>query len=290
VKPRPPIAADTPDLRDAAAGAGDASRPDAGGGRQERDLAGDLRDALRERRLELAYQPQIRLPARCPAGVEALLRWCHPRCGPIETEAVIALAERSGQIGPLGEWALAEACAAAAAWPPARNALRIAVNISATQLRGPGFRRLVAGVLERTGLAAGRLELELTETMTLADAPRVAAALGELRELGVGLALDDFGTGYASLSHLRLFPLDAVKIDRSFVAELDHPAAAAIVRSLIELGHRLGLRVIAEGVESEAQLAVLEQLCCDEAQGHGFGRPLAAGDLPAWPAARVDVE
>ncbi|MGH6944960.1 MAG: putative bifunctional diguanylate cyclase/phosphodiesterase, partial [Geminicoccaceae bacterium] len=250
-------------------------------------LERELRAALERRQLSLEYQPQLDLGRQRISGVEALLRWRHPELGLIEPETVIRVAETTGLIGPIGEWALAEACAAARDWPDDREGpIRVAVNCSATQMARPDLAEMVGRTLERTGLPAARLELELTESSTLGDIDQVLATLCRLRALGVRLALDDFGTGYGSLSHLKSFPLDALKIDRSFVADLARAEGGAIVRSLVELAHRLGLRVIAEGVETEAQRIALEELGCDAIQGHVVSRALSAQDMAAWLAAR----
>jgi diguanylate cyclase (GGDEF)-like protein/PAS domain S-box-containing protein len=254
---------------------------------QQQNLQRELAHAIARGQLSLEYQPQLDLPSEHVSGIEALLRWCHPDFGTIDPETLIALAETSGQIATIGEWALAHACAAAAGWPSTGRSLRVAVNVSATQLTRPDLASLVERILVENGLPAERLELELTESSKLEKVDRVAAALGQLHEMGVRLALDDFGTGYASLIHLRRFPLDALKIDRSFIANLADPPDAAIVRSLIELGHRLGLRVIAEGVESEAQLGALRRLGCDAVQGHVVGHPLSASGIVDWLNARA---
>ena len=244
-------------------------------------LKGDLLRAITRGELSLEYQPQLDLQPERVSGIEALLRWHHPSFGPIDPETLIQAAEASGQIATVGQWALGEACALAAGWG-GEPALRLAVNVSASQLASPEFAALVARILKERGLPAQRLELELTETAVLHDVERVAATLEDLHDLGVSLALDDVGTGHASLAHLRRFPLDRLKIDRSFVADLAEARAAAIVQTLIELGHRLGLRVVAEGVETERQLAVLRRLGCDTVQGHAVGPPLAAGEIGPW--------
>jgi diguanylate cyclase (GGDEF)-like protein len=248
----------------------------------QHDLTRDLGQAIGQGQLRLEYQPQIDLKRGRPVGFEALLRWHHPTLGEIDPEVFVEVAEASGQIGRIGKWALAQACAAAAAWPAEPLApLRVAVNLSAAQTAGDDLPRVVARALESSGLAAARLELELTERSVL-DRPRVIGALTRLRALGVRLALDDFGMGFASLRHLGSLPLDTLKIDRSFVASLASTPGHAIVQSVIELAHRMGLRVVAEGVESESQLAILRGLGCDEVQGHVLGRPLAAADVIPW--------
>ena len=262
-------------------------------GGQRHGLEHDLGRAIERGQLTLEYQPQVDLPSARVSGIEALLRWRHPEHGAIAPESLIRLAETSGQIGAIGEWALREACAAATRWPPGLPPVRIAVNLAASQLVSDDFVALVRRTLDATGLPAERLELELTETSMLNEIDRVTTTLAALREMGVSVALDDFGTGYASLSHLRQFPLDALKIDRSFVAALapaPEAAAAAIVQSLIELGHRLGMRVIAEGVEDQAQLATLRRLGCDAVQGHAVGHPLTTAEIGRWLVERLGRE
>jgi diguanylate cyclase (GGDEF)-like protein len=248
------------------------------------DLSGDLQAAIEQGQLRLEYQPQIDLRRDELAGFEALLRWHHPTLGDVAPEVFVEIAETSGQIGRIGRWALAEACTVAAGWPVrAHGPIRVAVNFSTAQMAGDDLPRMVAETLAQTGLPAARLELELTEQSVLeGGGERVLAVLTRLRAMGVHLALDDFGTGYASLRHLGSFPLDALKIDRSFVAGLHSPRNHAIVRSLVELAHRMGLRVTAEGVETRTQLDTLRALDCDEAQGHALGKPLTAVELAAW--------
>ena len=246
-------------------------------------LERELGQAIERGELSLEYQPQLDIARGRVCGFEALLRWQHPELGAIDPQAVIRAAEAGGQIVRIGEWALAEACAAALGWPDGPDGpLRVAVNCSATQLTRGDMVCRVMRVLDESGLAADRLELELTESGVLDQIERVSDTLQRLRAQGVRLALDDFGTGYGSLSHLKLLPLDALKIDRSFTADLSDDPDAPIVRALVDLGHRLGLRVVAEGVESRAQLDALLRLGCDEAQGHAVSPPLAFADLTAW--------
>jgi diguanylate cyclase (GGDEF)-like protein len=257
------------------------------------DLARDLGQAIEQGQLSLEYQPQIDLRRQRLVGLEALLRWHHPVHGDVDPETFVELAEASGQIGRIGKWALAQACAAAASWPTERSGpIRVAVNLSTAQMVGDDLARVVERALERSGLPAARLELELTERSVLGTdervSERVLAVLAQLRAMGVGLALDDFGTGYASLRHLGCFPLDALKIDRSFVTGLSSTASHAIVQCVIELAHRMGLRVTAEGVESDFQLATLQALGCDEVQGHIVGKPLPEAEVAAWLIARAD--
>jgi diguanylate cyclase (GGDEF)-like protein len=249
----------------------------------------ELARAIARHQLRLEYQPQLDLEPERVRAIEALLRWLHPDLGPIGAETLVKLAESSGQIATIGEWALTEACRVAARWPAGPLPTRVAVNISASQLTEPDLATRVARILGESGLPAERLELELTESSVLHEVEQIQATLEALHAMGVALALDDFGTGYASLSHLKRFPLDVLKIDRSFVADLGETPDAAIVRSLIELGHRLELRVVAEGVETEAQLAALRRLGCDAVQGHVVGRPLSELEIGRWLSERAQI-
>jgi diguanylate cyclase (GGDEF)-like protein len=253
------------------------------------NLRSELAQAISRGQLSLEYQPQLDLQPEQVSGVEALLRWHHPTFGPVAPETLIQAAEASGQIATVGPWALREACAVAASWPVRDRPIRVAVNLSASQLASPELASLVARILKESGLPAQRLELELTESTMLPEVEQVSATLAELQGMGVALVLDDFGTGYASLSDLRRLPLDGLKIDRSFVAALAEPRTAAIVRSLIELAHRLGLRVVAEGVETERQLAALRRLGCDTVQGHAVAHPLSAVEIGRWLGERIGV-
>ena len=208
---------------------------------RRQNLKRDLAGAIPRGQLTLEYQPQLDLRPERISGIEALLRWHHPEFGAIEPATLIQLAEASGQIAAIGEWALREACAVAAGWPRREPPLRLAVNVSASQMASPDLVAQVARILADSGLPAERLELELTESAMLHQLEQVVATLEALHGMGVALALDDFGTGYASLSHLKRFPLDRLKVDRSFIANLADARDQAIVRSLIELGHSLGL-------------------------------------------------
>jgi diguanylate cyclase (GGDEF)-like protein/PAS domain S-box-containing protein len=239
--------------------------------RNRRALQHDLRSAVARGELVLHYQPQARIGGEV-IGFEALVRWHHPNRGRLRPGTFIALAEGSGLIIPIGEWILREACRQAASWPPP---LRIAINLSPSQFRHGDLAGLVHAVLLETGLPAGRLELEITETVLIEDFPRVVSILRRLKSMGVHIAMDDFGSGYSSLSYLQALPLDKIKIDQSFIANLDrHPRSVKIVRAVIGLGHSLDLSVAAEGVETEAQLAIVLQEGCDEVQGYLIGRPL----------------
>lgn len=240
-------------------------------------LSSDLRYALERDELHLRFQPQISFEAGRMIGVEALLRWNHPRLGSIPPDRFIPLAEETGLIVPIGTWVMRQACLQGISWqqhglPP----IRMAVNISAKQFREPAFCETVRQVLEETGFPPELLELELTEGMLIENINQTRVTLQSLKEMGVTLAIDDFGTGYSSLSYLKHFPLDRLKIDRSFVQEIAESSgdSAAIVEAVVALGHSLKLTVIAEGVEQQDQVDFLQHRRCDELQGFFFSRPL----------------
>src|SRR5882757_649772 len=244
-------------------------------------MEGHLRRALERQQFVLAYQPRVELDGGRIIAAEALLRWRIPNRGTIMPQRFIALAEETGLIVPIGKWVLQTACAQNKAWqdeglPP----IVVSVNVSARQFRQESIVQTVAEVLRDTGLEARYLELELTESMVMHDAPQLVAMLDELKQLGVQIAVDDFGTGYSSLSYLKRFPVDRLKIDRSFVEHIASDADdATIVRTIIALGHNLGLKVVAEGVESDEQLRFLRSNLCDEAQGFLISRPVSARHL-----------
>jgi diguanylate cyclase (GGDEF)-like protein len=255
--------------------------------RERKLIEARLRVALESRALQLAFQPQLALRSGRLVGVEALVRWRDPELGQVPPDRFIAVAEDTSQILELGEFVLEEACARAARWRAAGLPLgRVAVNLSPAQFAYQDLVESVARVLRATGLPAEALELEITEGTLMRDRHGATATLEALHALGVGLALDDFGTGYSSLSYLKRFPLDKIKIDRSFVTGLpDDPDDAAIARTIISLGKTLGLKVLAEGVETTAQRDFLLREGCDEAQGYLFARPLTAEQLEAMLAA-----
>jgi diguanylate cyclase (GGDEF)-like protein/PAS domain S-box-containing protein len=248
-------------------------------------LETDLRRAIERDELVLDYQPLVDLATDRIVGVEALVRWQHPTRGLVPPLAFIPLAEETALIVPIGRWVLETACRQGREWQreiAGREALQISVNLSAKQFAQPDLIELVAGILSETGLDPGSLELEITESVLMDQSEAGIRALRALRELGVRLVLDDFGTGYSSLSYLKHLPLDSLKIDRSFVAELTaDDANLPIVRAVISLAHGLGIEVVAEGIETAEQLGWLRRLGCDRGQGFWFARPQAAGSLTA---------
>ncbi|HCI13686.1 MAG: hypothetical protein A2063_07780 [Gallionellales bacterium GWA2_60_142] len=240
-------------------------------------LQGQLRNALNNREFLLHFQPQVDIGGERIVGVEALVRWQHPELGLIPPGRFIPLAERSGLIIPIGEWVLQEACRQAQAWREQGHALAMAVNLSALQFKRGTLVDTVTRVLHQTGLPAELLELELTESILLQDIDIAIRTLHSLKDMGVKLSIDDFGTGYSSLTYLKRLAVDKLKIDQSFVRDLTEDAdSAAIVRAIIQLGHTMQLKVIAEGVEKDEQLAFLRNYGCDEVQGYLYSRPVPA--------------
>ncbi|WP_158600888.1 bifunctional diguanylate cyclase/phosphodiesterase [Teichococcus wenyumeiae] len=240
--------------------------------RYRRRMKDDLRIALAEGQFHLDCQVQVDLRSGETCGHEMLLRWNHPERGPIPPAEFIPLAEESGLILPIGDWVLREACALAVANPQLG---KVAVNLSAVQFSQPDLPRQVEHALASSGLPAERLELEITESMLMQDRSRTLPLLERIKALGVRVAMDDFGTGYSSLGTLRSFPFDKIKLDRSFMAELDtSPQAVGILRAVIGIGRALRIPVLAEGVETQSQLEHLRAEGCDEVQGYLFGRPI----------------
>ncbi|MGH8666303.1 MAG: GGDEF/EAL domain-containing response regulator [Burkholderiales bacterium] len=239
-------------------------------------LENALRRALERNELELYYQPKIAILTGHIAGAEALLRWNHPELGMVSPAEFIPIAEECGLIVDIGDWVLRTACEQAARWERAGHPpLNISVNVSRPQLAQNRLIDVLALLQRSTRLARNRIVLELTESFLMDDAEASIRMLGALREMGMALSLDDFGTGYSSLAYLKRFPLDELKIDRSFIHAVPHsPADAAIVQTIIVLARSLGLRVVAEGVETEAQLRYLAELGCDEYQGFLYSRPV----------------
>lgn len=239
---------------------------------RRRTMERDVGFAIDKGELSVVFQPQVDARTIAVGGFEALVRWKHPEHGPISPVDFIPAAEASGAIIALGAYVLREACKEAARWTAQ---LRVSVNVSAAQIVQADFAHLVKEVLSETGLAAERLEVEVTESLFIQDLATAKATLCEIKALGVSVAIDDFGTGYSSLSTLRAFPFDRIKVDRSFVSDMiNNSDAAAIVNSVIGLGRAMGLRVVAEGVESDEQVAMLRLLRCHEIQGYLFGKPM----------------
>ena len=253
-----------------------------------------LRRALEQDQFQLVYQPQIALDSGQVVGVEALIRWRHPELGLISPGEFVPLAEENGLIEPLGLWVLRTACLQHREWRAARlPALRLAVNMSARQFQRLGLESRIREVLAETDMDARWLELELTESVLMQEGDSTAHLLAHLSELGISLALDDFGTGYSSLSRLKRFPIKRIKIDRSFVCDISTSEGdAALARAVIAMAHGLGVEVVAEGIESLEQLAMLRRYGCDEGQGYFLGRPVVPSEVPAlvrrqgWPQIR----
>ena len=242
-------------------------------------LEADLRCALAESQLEVFYQPLVEARTETLVGFEALLRWRHPERGMVSPAEFIPLAEETGLIRPIGAWVLARACADAASWP---NSLKVAVNLSPIQFTGAGLVGEVEQALRGAGLAPHRLELEITESVLLQENDAILRMLHRLRDLGVRISMDDFGTGYSSLSYLRRFPFDKIKVDQSFVRNLERDkGTVAIVRAVVSLGRALGMSVLAEGVETKEQLKLLRDEGCDELQGYLFSKPQPIQHVPA---------
>jgi diguanylate cyclase (GGDEF)-like protein len=245
--------------------------------KERRTLELDLRQAIAAGEFELYYQPVVDLRSNEISGCEALLRWRHPRRGMISPAAFIPVAEETGLISQLGDWVIATACAEAASWP---DSIRIAVNISPVQFRSPTLALKVAAALAASGLAASRLELEITETVLIRDDAAALATLHQLRALGVRIALDDFGTGYSSLSYLQRFPFDKIKIDRCFVNEIgEHDGSSSIVQAVVNIAKARHMTTTAEGVETERQRQLLCELGCTEMQGYLFSPARQAAEV-----------
>jgi EAL domain-containing protein (putative c-di-GMP-specific phosphodiesterase class I) len=257
--------------------------------RQRLDMLGQLRRDLEKGRLDVWYQPQVRLADDGVQAVEALLRWPDGRGGWVQPPSVfIPLAEYSGLIVPMGEFVLDRACTMLAALPvDGSRPMRIAVNVAMPQLRDPGFVAMVERTLQRHGLAGDRLELEITESIAMDEARAFRRSLEHLRGLGVRVAIDDFGTGYSSLAQLRDLPVDALKIDRRFVSESSDGPDEAFVECIVGLARRLGLTTVAEGIETESQAQRMLGLGCELGQGYWHARPMAEALLRPWLAQRT---
>lgn len=247
-------------------------------------LESHLRRAIAQDELFLQYQPKVDLRSGGLAGFEALVRWRHPEYGVIPPDEFIPIAEESGMIVPIGEWVLRSAVGQLAAWRAQGLPLApVAVNLSARQFLQSDVIAMVGELLEQSGVAPGLLELELTESVSMADPERSVVVMRGLGDLGVMLSIDDFGTGYSSFGYLRRLPLDKLKIDKSFVQDMAHSAeSSAIVQAIVAMAHRLQLAVIAEGVETADQVAALRKADCDQIQGYYYSRPLAVEDCAAF--------
>jgi len=248
---------------------------------ERQSLEGSLRHALERCEFLLHYQPKVNLSTGQITGAEALIRWQHPDRGLVSPAQFVAIAEDCGLILPIGRWVLREACRQAREWQRAGLPfMRVAINVSATEFRAKTFLEEVSTTLKETGLEACYLDLELTEGVLMHNAKSTSSVLQALKRMGVHLAVDDFGTGYSSLSYLRQFPIDVLKIDQSFVRQIsEDPNDSAIVRAIIDMGKNLKLRVIAEGIETQEQLALLQTWNCSEGQGYLFSRPVPAAQF-----------
>jgi diguanylate cyclase (GGDEF)-like protein len=241
-----------------------------------RQLENDLREAIEKDTLALSFQPAVCLQTRTVTGFESLMRWIHPQRGTIQPADFIALAEEANLVSELGGWALKRACAEAARWSSPR---RVSINLSPLQIKRDLI-EVVLHALADSGLPPHRLELEITEAVLMQDSQNTLATLHQLRQLGVGLVMDNFGRGYCSLSYLRSFPFDKIKIDRALIADLDRSATTrALVEAIIGLGNSLGMVTVAEGVENYAQLEMVRGFACNEAQGFYFSSAVASGGV-----------
>ena len=248
-------------------------------------LERELRQAIAEEQFALYYQPQMDARGRL-LGAEALLRWLNPQRGILSPLSFITMAEENGMILPIGRWVMQTACRQLATWSQMRGGLgnlRLAVNVSARQFHQPEFVAEVREIIATTGISATSLKLELTETSVLSDLENTITKMRHLQADGIDFAMDDFGTGYSSLAKLKLLPLAQLKIDRAFIRDLaTNPDDATIVKTIIAMGHTLGLEIVAEGVETKEQLGFLQQNGCNLSQGYLFNPPLSAVDFTSW--------
>jgi len=250
---------------------------------EQLELQSDLRKALEREQFVLHYQPKIDGRTQRISGVEALVRWNHPERGMIGPMSFIGLAERFGLIVRLGDWIIEEACRQMAAWQREGMTMRVAVNLSVLQLRESGLAERLADALQRHGVPASQLLCEITESVAMEDIGATRRTFEGLARIGVYLSIDDFGTGYSSLSQLRQLPARQLKIDRSFVQELEtQDDARAVVEAVVRLAHALGLSVVAEGVETEGQSTILLAMGCDELQGYLFAKAMPATEVMQW--------
>jgi len=253
-------------------------------------LQNDLRSAIERGQLQLFYQPKVDARTRAMTGVEALVRWQHPTRGAVGPAELIAVAERFGLIGTIGQWVIDEACRQIRRWEERGLRIRVAINLSAHQLRQDDLVQRVRQAFEAHRVDAGLITFEITETVAMEDTQATLRSFAQLARAGVSLAIDDFGTGHSSLAYLRTLPARQLKIDRSFIGDLGISGdAMAVVDAVIRLAHALGLRVVAEGVESERQCEILGTLGCDEYQGYLFARPMDAERLALWAAGEASA-
>jgi EAL domain-containing protein (putative c-di-GMP-specific phosphodiesterase class I) len=251
------------------------------------ELEMDLREALENHEFVLAYQPTFDLRDMSPTGVEALIRWKHPVRGLIQPDDFIPLLEETGLICEIGKWVLEQACAQGAAWRAAGYPIGMAVNVSGRQLDSDQLIEDVEGALASSGLDPQALTIEITETTLMRNVEETARRLAAVKQLGVRIAIDDFGTGYSSLAHLQRFPVDALKIDRSFIAGMkDNLEGETLIQTLVQLGKALSIETFAEGIEQQQELTVLRDQNCDSGQGFLFARPLDVAEtekfLQGW--------
>ena len=247
------------------------------------ELEMDLRDAFEKEEFFVVYQPTFNLRDMVPTGMEALIRWRHPTRGIVQPDDFVPLLEETGLIVEVGRWVLLEACRQGAEWRAAARGVGVAVNVAARQLDRDEFVEEVSEALSESGLEPEALTIEITETTIMANAEETAARLAVIKELGVRVAIDDFGTGYSSLSYLQRFPVDALKIDRSFIAKIRHDAEGeTLIRTLVQLGKSLSIETLAEGIEQAHELSVLREESCDTGQGFLFARPLDMEECEAF--------
>jgi len=247
------------------------------------ELEMDLRGALEHDEFFLLYQPTFDLRGMLPTGVEALIRWQSQARGIVQPNDFIPLLEETGLIVEVGRWVLTEACRQGARWHEGGHPIGVAVNVSAKQLERDDIVTDVREAISRSGLAPNALTLEITETALMRNAEQTARRLRAIKELGVRIAIDDFGTGYSSFAHLKQFPIDALKIDRSFISQLsENPEGETLLRTLVQLGKALSMETLAEGIELHDQLSLLQEECCDSGQGYLFARPLSVSDTEAF--------
>jgi EAL domain-containing protein (putative c-di-GMP-specific phosphodiesterase class I) len=253
------------------------------GARELIELQRDLRLALERSELMLHYQPKIHGGSGQITGVEALVRWNHPSRGMLSPAVFIPIAERFGLIGQLGQWVIDESCRQVAAWADEGLRMRVAINLSVHQLRQDDLAERIQASMDRHAVDPSQLTFELTESAAMEDAETTLRTFERLSAIGITLSIDDFGTGYSSLSYLRRLPTQQLKIDRSFVQDLEESAdARAIVNAVVRLAHALGRKVVAEGVETEGQHDILRGFGCDELQGFLFARPMPATQVSLW--------